>query len=314
MDQRSLRLRSELCSMSAADADKLIECADGDCALLYIYLLRRSGSTSGELCRALGMTRQRLAAAAEKLTGMGLISGGELRLEEDVLPEYTAEEIVRRSGEDAGFRAVLAECERVLGHTLTGADTRTLFGIYDYLGLPVDVIFLLMHHCAEECRRRYGPGRVPTVRQLEKEAYVWVNREIMTLEQAEEYLRSREALRDGVERLRRAFGINDRQLSPSERKYLELWLSEGFEPEAIELAYDRTVTNTGSLKWNYMDSIIRSWHAKGLRTAAEIAERDRPRRRQSAPVSRPENNTKGTTLSDEEFNRMKRFYDKLKNS
>ena len=36
MDERGYRLSSELCSMSAVDADKLIECGDGDCALLYI--------------------------------------------------------------------------------------------------------------------------------------------------------------------------------------------------------------------------------------------------------------------------------------
>lgn len=308
MDERGYRLSSELCSMSAVDADKLIECGDGDCALLYIYLMRRGMTSPGSLARALGMTPQRLNAAAGKLKSLGLLSGGDFAPRADAIPEYTAEEIVRRSEHDEGFRAVLAECERVLGHTLTGADTRTLFGIYDYLGLPVDVIMVLLHHCAEECRRRYGAGRVPTTRQIEKEAYVWVNREIMTLEQAEEYIREREARREAVERLRRAFGINDRQLSPSERKYLDEWLALGFTGEAIELAYDRTVTNTGSLKWSYMDKIIRSWHEKGLFTPEEIEQGDAPRRRQSAPPRR--DGTPGAT----DIERMKRLYDKLRNS
>ena len=309
MDHKGYTLRSELCSMSGADADKLIESGDGDCALLYIYLLRRGTAPAGELCRALGMTKQRLDAAASKLKGLGLIDGGEKPDGPDEPPQYTAEEIVRRSGEDPGFRAVLAECENVLGHTLTGADTRTLFGIYDYLGLPTDVIMVLLHHCAEECRRRYGPGRVPTVRQLEREAYVWVNREIMTLEQAEQYIRSREELRSGVERLRRSLGINDRQLSPTERKYLETWLSAGFEPEAIELAYDKTVTNTGSLKWNYMDSIMRSWNEKGLHTVRDISERDGAPRRRIAPAAQ----SSGSEARSDELERMRRLYDKVKN-
>ena len=307
MEDRGYRLTSEVCSMSAQDADKLIASGDGDCALLYIYLMRRGTAPAGELCRELSMTRERLAAAADRLRGLGLLSGGDFAPEPDAIPEYTAEEIVRRSRGDEGFRAVLAECESVLGHTLTGADTRTLFGIYDYLGLPVDVIMMLLHHCAEECRRRYGPGRVPTTRQIEKEAYIWVNREIMTLEQAEEYIREREERREATERLRRAFGINDRQLSPTERKYMESWLALGFGPEAIELAYDRTVTNTGSLKWNYMDSIIRSWNEKGLHTPEEIELKDAPRRRQSG----------GTAKQDKprtsELERMKKLYDKVKN-
>ena len=309
MEDKGYRLRSEVCSMSARDADKLIDCGDGDCALLYIYLMRRGDASSGELCRALNMSRARLSAAAAKLKELGLLSGGDFTPGADAMPDYTAEEIVRRSGEDDGFKAVLAECEKVLGHTLTGADTRTLFGIYDYLGLPVDVILVLLHHCAEECRLRYGPGRVPTTRQIEKEAYTWVNREIMTLEQAEEYIRERERLRSGVETLRRDFGINERKLSPTERKYLEDWLSLGFTPEVIELAYDRTVTNTGSLKWNYMDSIIRSWHEKGLHTREEIELKDAPRRRQTAPARRG-----GEQLHTDDLERMRKLYDKVKNS
>ena len=167
---------------------------------------------------------------------------------------------------------------------------------------------MLLHHCAEECRRRYGPGRVPTMRQIEKEAYIWVNREIMTLEQAEEYIRSREEMREGTEQLRRSFGIRDRQISPTERKYIEGWFALGFGVEAIELAYDRTVTNTGSLKWSYMDKIIRSWHEKGLFTPEEIEQGDAPRRRQSAPPRR--DGTPGAT----DIERMKRLYDKLRNS
>ena len=308
MDERGYKLRSEVCSMSARDADKLIDCGDGDCALLYIYLMRRGQAPEDKLCRDLGMTRRQLDAAAGKLRRLGLLSMQQGPGPEDSLPEYTAEEIVRRSSEDEGFRAVLAECESVLGHTLTGADTRTLFGIYDHLGLPTDVIMMLLHHCAEECRRKYGPGRVPTTRQIEREAYVWVNREIMTMEQAEDYIREREELRSGVERLRRSFGINSRQLAPTERKYIEGWFALGFTSEAIELAYDRTVTNTGALKWNYMDSIIRSWHEKGLHTVEEIEQRDAPRRRQAAP--RPQEQPAATNR--DELERMRKLYDRLR--
>ena len=311
MDDKGLHLSAEFCSLPASDADKLLAAADGGCALLYIYLLRRGRSPDGEICRALGMSRRALAAAAAKLRTMGLLSGESgADAPADALPEYTAEEIVRRSGGDGAFGEALAECERVLGHALSGADTRTLFGIYDFLGLPVDVIMLLLNHCAGECRRRYGPGRVPTMRQIEREAYDWANREIMTLEQAEEHIRAEDARRESVERLRASFGIQNRKLAPGERRYLESWLDLGFGVEAIELAYDRTVTNTGQLKWAYMDSIIRSWHDKGLRTPEEIELKDSPRRR-AQPVS---GRGGSTAPSAEEFERMKRLYDKLKNS
>lgn len=305
MGDGSYRLSAAVCAMPASDADKLIAAGSGDCALLYIYLLRHGQAPEAELCRALGMDSGRLAAAAGKLRSLGLLAAGAQRLPPaQELPQYTSEEVVRRTGEDPAFRSVLQEAERLLGHTLTGADTRTLFGIYDFLGLPVGVIMELMHHCAEECRLKYGPGRVPTVRQIEKEAYVWANREIMTFEQAEEYIRDRARAREAMAEARRVLGITGRDFTPTERKYVESWLALGFGPEALELAYDRTVTNTGQLKWSYMNKIILSWQEKGLHSPEEIEKGDAPRR--AAPEGRPAPRTGG------DLERVKKIYDKVR--
>ena len=284
MGEKSYRLSANVCALPAADADKLISAGDGDSALLYIYLLRWGEAPDAELSAGEG----RVPPAQE-------------------LPEYTSEEVVRRSGEDPAFRGVLAEAERLLGHTLSGADTRTLFGIYDYLGLPVDVIMELMHHCADEARLKYGPGRVPRMRDIEKEAYIWANREIMTFEQAEEYIRSRARLRDEMEGVKRALGISGRPLAPSERKYVESWLELGFGAEALALAYDRTVTNTGQLKWSYMNKIVLSWHDKGLHSREEIERGDAPRRSAAKPrTERPASSGAG------DLERMKKIYDKVR--
>ncbi|MCC8357708.1 MAG: DnaD domain protein, partial [Oscillospiraceae bacterium] len=72
-----------------------------------------------------------------------------------------------------------------------------------------------------------------------------------------------------------ALGIQGRRLSPTERKYIDDWITLGFGPEALALAADRTVTNTGDLKWKYMNSIVHSWHQKGLHTVEEIEKGDR---------------------------------------
>ena len=308
MGDGSYRLSAAVCAMPASDADKLIAAGSGDCALLYIYLLRCGPAPDEELCRALGMDAGRLAAAAGKLRSLGLLATGAQRLPPaQELPQYTSEEVVRRTGEDPAFRGVLSEAERLLGHTLSGADTRTLFGIYDYLGLPVDVIMELMHHCADEARLKYGPGRVPRMRDIEKEAYIWANREIMTFEQAEEYIRSRARLRDEMEGVKRALGISGRPLAPSERKYVESWLELGFGAEALALAYDRTVTNTGQLKWSYMNKIVLSWHDKGLHSREEIERGDAPRRSAAKPrTERPASSGAG------DLERMKKIYDKVR--
>ena len=52
------------------------------------------------------------------------------------------------------------------------------------------------------------------------------------------------------------------------------------------LAFERTCLKTGGLKWNYMNSILKSWHEKNLHTPQEIAQGDTapayPQRRENA--------------------------------
>ena len=73
-----------------------------------------------------------------------------------------------------------------MGHALSGADMKTLFGIYDRLGMPSEVIMLLINHVADRLRRRYGEGRLPTMHAVQQEAFRWAREEIFTAEQAEE--------------------------------------------------------------------------------------------------------------------------------
>lgn len=304
MDDKGLKLNTRLLPLPAEDADRLLDAADGDCALLYLHLLRRGeGRPRAETAKALGMDAARLERAAAKLCALGLARGAaKLPPAENELPEYSAEEIARRSMDDPAFRGVLSETESILGRKLSGGDMKTLYGVYEHLGLPPEVMLLLVHHCLEDCRARYGPGRVPTVRQIEKEAYYWANREIMTLDAAEDLLKEKKERRSAEAQIRRALGIRDREPAPTERRYIDSWLSMGFPAEAVELALDRTVANTGALKWSYMDKILQSWHGKGLHSTAEIEAGDgRGRKSQSTPARADDNEA------------MRRAFEKLKN-
>ena len=72
---------------------------------------------------------------------------------------------------------------------LSSAELMTLFGIYDNLGLPVEVILQLITRCLQEYEERYGTGRKPTMRYIEKAAFIWEKNGIYTLEQSESYIR-----------------------------------------------------------------------------------------------------------------------------
>ena len=277
-------------SISSAIADKLISAHDGDVALLYIYMVRRGGHDLDAAARDLCRTMSEISAAAEKLQRMGLMPDGaapakaaakeEKLPPPDEIPQYRSEDIVRRCKENGEFAVVVAEAQTALTHTLSSVEMKTLFGIYDYLALPPEVIMMLINYCVARCREQSTPDhpRRPSMRNIEKEAYNWVHQEILTLDQAEEYIRRQRERRDALGRAKAAVGVHGRELTPTETKYLSAWLDMGFDEDALAIGYDRTVTNTGALKWSYMNKIMQSWHEKGLHSAEEIESGD-PRRR-----------------------------------
>lgn len=309
MEDAKYKLRGiSVLTVPAADADALIAAGSADAALLYLYLLRRGGEL--DIARAafdLRRAEKDVRAAASNLQDLGILATPDKPLlPAEELPEYNAAEVSRRSTESPEFQALIEETQRVYGRLLSSTELKTLFGIWDYLALPADVIMLLIHHCADETAARYGAGKVPSFRAVEKQAYVWVNREIITYDRAEAWLSELAQRDEQKNEIKKALGIVSRELSPTEEKYIDSWLEMGFGTEALAEAYDRTVVKTGELKWKYMDSIVRSWDSKGLHTLDEIEKGDR---RPSAGRSAGGTQDPGR----EDLERLKKLREKIRN-
>ncbi len=282
--------------MPLGDLETLISASDAEGALLYMHILRAGGIyDEASACRDLHLSQRAVQNTATRLERMGLLSGGvPMPSPTTQLPEYQAGDIVRRSKESPEFQALVDESQNTLGRVLSSADLKRLFGIYDNLALPAEVIMLLIHHCKEQNEQRYGAAHTLGFAYIEKEAYQWVNHELVTYERAEAWLAEQEKRRSMAAQVQQAIGIRDRQLSPTERRYIDDWLTLGFLPEALAVAADRTLTNTGTLAWKYMNSIVHSWHEKGLHTVEEIEQGDRKptreatRGRQTTVNARPD--------------------------
>nr|MDE7262065.1 DnaD domain protein [Oscillospiraceae bacterium] len=190
--------------------------------------------------------------------------------------EYTRADMARAL-EGREFSSLTGAVEDKLGKKLTTPDLAILLGLYDQLGLPPDVIYLLVSFCAERVTLRYGKGRQPTLRQIEKEGYIWARLGLMDQESAAAYIKKYHRSREAVPKMMRLLRLDDRKPSPSEEKYILSWVEMGFEDRAIELAYDKTVLKCKELKWPYMNKILCSWHGKGLHTVAGIEAEDKPR-------------------------------------
>ena len=308
MDDAKLKLNSpRLLAVPLQDADRLLEAGDGDCALLYLHLVKNGGVLDPDRAAAeLRLSVHAVEALALRLERMGLLDRGERpAAPAREIPEYQAADVVRRSRSDPAFRDLVKEAQAALGRVLSSTDLKKLFGIYDDLALPADVIMLLIHHCREEHDERYGAGRNLGFAAIEKEAYSWFDREIVTYEQAEAWLEELARRKSLTGQVQQALGLRGRDLTATERRYIYSWLELGFGQEPLALAAERTVENTGGLKWRYMDSIVRSWHSKGLHTVEQIEQGDRrPERTDRRQIAAASPDAK-------ELERMKRLREKL---
>lgn len=287
----SVFLPGNILSLAAGAADRLIAAGNGDAALLYLWLLKAGGTyQTGPAAHALRWDPARTEAALSLLVGMGLAEAAPkapaptLQPSEEP-PEYTAADLNRElENKDSPFPALVGEVQRRLGKVLSTADLKCLYTIYDFAGLPAEVILLAVSWCVEESERKYGPGRKPRLPQIQKEALRWKERGVDTMEGAEAHLKRLAMLRSRSGQIMALLDIRDRPPVAREKEYIAAWVDMGFDDEAIRLAYEKTVLKKQSLNWPYMNSILKNWHQKGLHTLAQITAGDsvRPQRPASA--------------------------------
>jgi hypothetical protein len=174
---------------------------------------------------------------------------------------------------DATFRSLYGEVQRRLGRTLNTEEMKILLSFVRYLGLPEDVICVLVSYCQDQSRRK--SGRNPSLRAIEKEAYFWAEQGIDTMEAAGAFIQSRNVYNSRLSQLMRLLQIRGRSLTAAEEKYARQWLDWGIADELIAMAYETTCLNTGGLNWAYMHKIRARWNEAVFRTAAEVRAGDR---------------------------------------
>ena len=255
-----------------ADLRKLLGAASGDAALLYLYI--RSGGDPAQAEGALRMNGSHLSCAAATLRQLGLLEKEKKTVTFSGERPCYSETDVLQAERDNEFQSLVGEVQRVLGRPVHTEDQKILLGFVRYLGMPVEVISMLVCYCKERARQR-GNLRNPSLRSIEKEAYAWAEQGIDTMEEAAAYIQNQNLRRSRLGRLMEVLQIRGRNLTAGEEKYAQSWLDMGFDEEAISIAYERTCLNTGNFNWNYMNKILVRWHEAGLHTAEQVKNGDR---------------------------------------
>ncbi len=193
----------------------------------------------------------------------------------------THAQICKRLDECAELRELFNEAQTVLGRLLGTGDQAALLLLYDYYGLPADVILML----CEYARTRGKTGNLNYIYSVGQD---WSEREIDTFERADEELRRLSAVDDNWTALCARTGMQHAKPTKGQQKYLSVWINEWhFSVEMIALAYEIMTERTDGIRFSYMNGILKSWYQKGIKTVAEVeAEEKQFREKTSAtPVA-----------------------------
>lgn len=268
-------------NINEATLRKLIAAGNGDVALLYLYI--SCGNLPSTAMEELHFTSTRMSCAESTLRQLGLwpeekyhtILSGER-------PQYSEQDVQNAMAGEEEFLLLRGEVQRLLGRNLNTEDLKILLSFIHYLGLPTEVVSVLVTFCKDRARQK-GNLRLPTLRNIEKEAYYWAEQGIDTLEAAAAYIQQQNNRYTKLHQLMGILQIRGRNLTAAEEKFANSWLEMDFDSKVIAMAYERTCLNTGGLNWVYLNKILLRWHEAGWTTVEQIQSGDRKQTQKTAP-------------------------------
>ncbi len=265
-------MNAEELKISAEHSAQLLKTANPDAALLYLYL--QCGNPMDSAQTDLNLSAVRLQCAAAILRQAGLWEERKAAVMVGERPAYSERDVLAAVHEDVDFRGLYGEIQRLLGRTLNTEELKILLGFVRYLGMPPEVVTMLVCYCIERISQK-GSNRKPSLRAIEKEAYVWAELGIDSMEEAIAYTQVQAVRSSRIGRIKNLLQLGERKLTGAEERYIQQWLDWGFDEEAVSVAYERTCLNTGGLKWPYMNKILASWQQAGLLTGQQVRGGDR---------------------------------------
>ena len=174
-------------------------------------------------------------------------------------PEYSLEDVEQHL-KDKEVQRLFEVVHILTGKPLTDTERQMYLGFYDDLGLPVNVISVLLEYCIDKNKKHNN--------YLRTVAYDWSERGISTAEEAEEYI---SLFNNEYREILRYFGVSGRDPIEKEIEYMHRWLKQDlWTMPVIKLACEKTVMNKGNASFAYADGIFRKWKKDNIHTVEQI--------------------------------------------
>ena len=190
-------------------------------------------------------------------------------------PLYTADELNMYKRQHESIAQLFMICEKYLGRLLSSTDQQVLFGLYDWLNMPLDLIEFLVEYCASNNHTH--------IRYIEKVALSWVDTGILTVEEAKNQVTITKKYRT----IFKALGMNSETITKQHRTLFDKWLDMyHFDMSIILEGCKRTITHSNKPTLNYLDRILTSWHESHVKTLADIEALDKAHDKQQQQLPR----------------------------
>lgn len=255
---------------------------------VILYILRANAVDPPCIAKALSVPVSEVEEAIHYWCGCGILSETEVsaqlqatkkRREDNKKaalspdkPEAVRATDFAQSAQREEVRFLLTTAEQILGRPLNSTEQKGYVFFLEEYDLPADVIVMAIEFCAMHGRANY--------KYVSKMLAGWHEEGINTHPLAEEYIRVRTERINHETEVMETFGIQNRGLTTSNRKYIMQWYQDfGFNIDMIRMAYERAVDQIGQASFPYIGKILQNWHDMGLKTPQDVIEKDLPKRK-----------------------------------
>lgn len=183
-------------------------------------------------------------------------------------PTLAPKDIVRAANENPEIAELLNEAQVVLGRTMSHAENEMIVNLVNFYGLKTELILMILDYCRRE-KEKNKDKRIGTA-YIIKIAENWMDEGIDSISLAEEKLKSIEKSDKAWKEITELSGIHHKNPTIKQREMVNRWYND-FDLEMISIAIDKMKENTESPKLSYVDSILKSWKKKGIKTPSDVA-------------------------------------------
>ncbi|OON91744.1 MAG: hypothetical protein ATN33_08690 [Epulopiscium sp. Nele67-Bin001] len=179
-------------------------------------------------------------------------------------PEYSQAELNIIREHNQSINELFLMAEQCLGKMLSPTDQKVIYGFYDWLNMPIDLIEYLFEYCLSNNHTQ--------LKYIEKVATSWNDDDIKSVDEAKaQVIKNQDHYK-----ILKSLGMSSAIVSPAQEQFFDKWLKEYRLPLNVILeGCNRTVSNIQKPNLNYLDTILTKWHEQGVKILEDIEALDK---------------------------------------